>query len=72
MPKKSRNKKRQEKKKDKRQGKKSIVGSEEINYSVKQSSLKWCKDDQVFDRSMFYFPKFRVSYYTNCQGTALQ
>ena len=30
-------------------------------------------DDYAFDKSIFYnYPKFRVLYYTHCQGTALQ
>ena len=30
-------------------------------------------DDYVFDEFIFYyFPTFRVLYYTHCQGTALQ
>ena len=33
----------------------------------------WCTDDYVFDKSIFYyFPTFRVLYYTHFQETALQ
>ena len=32
----------------------------------------WCKDGYVFDKSIFYFPMFRVLYYPQCKGTALQ